>query len=208
MATVEHLAALVSDYAATLADQADHLTELDRPIGDADHGTNMARGLAQAALIRPADGFPTPEAYLKKVGMTVVGTVGGACGPLYGTFFLRMAGPLAGVVDADAAQLGRALAAGVDGVLARGRAAVGDKTMYDVWVPALLAYDEALAAGQDLAAALRAVADAGEQARDATRDLVARRGRASYLGERSRGHVDPGAASSALLLQSMARTLT
>lgn len=208
MARLEQFGALVADFARSVAEQEAYLTDLDRPIGDADHGTNMARGMAQAAQVGTGEEFGTIEAYLKKVGMTLVSTVGGASGPLYGTFFLRMAGPLAGSADVDATTLRTALAAGVDGLLARGRAEVGDKTLYDVWVPALAAYDAALAEGGDLRVALEAAAAAGERARDATRDLVARKGRASYLGERSRGHIDPGAASSALLLRSAARTLS
>lgn len=195
----------IEDYAATVAEQAGHLTDLDRAIGDGDHGSNMARGTKAVARLAEED-FPGLDAYLKKVGMTLVSTVGGASGPLYGTFFLRMAGPLAGVADADAAQVGQALRAGVEGVLARGKAEREDKTMYDAWAPALEAYDEAATDG-DLGAALTAAAKAAAGGRDATTDLVARKGRASYLGDRSRGHVDPGAASTTLLLESAARTL-
>jgi dihydroxyacetone kinase-like protein len=140
---------------------------------------------------------------LKRAGMTLVSTVGGASGPLYGTFFLRM-GTAAGAEPLDAAAFGAALRAGVEGVLARGKAERGDKTMYDALAPALEAYE---AAGDDLGAALRAAADAGAAGRDATTPLQARKGRASYLGERSIGHQDPGATSTALLLATAADTL-
>lgn len=205
MADLNAFHAWMADFASVVADQAEHLTELDRAIGDADHGSNMARGTAAVAALDPAD-FGSLEAYLKKVGMTLVSTVGGASGPLYGTFFLRMAGPLAGVQNAGTAELGSALEAGVQGVLARGKAELGDKTMYDAWSPALEAY-VAAGEGSDVGAALEAAAQAAAEGRDATIDLVARKGRASYLGERSKGHQDPGATSTALLLESAARTL-
>ncbi len=206
MADLAAFQSWMSDFASVIAEQADHLTDLDRAIGDADHGSNMARGTAAVAALDQEE-FSSPEAYLKKVGMTLVSTVGGASGPLYGTFFLRMAGPLAGVHDAGTAELGGALEAGVRGVLARGKAEPGDKTMYDAWSPALEAYAVARDADADVGAALQAAAKAAAQGRDATTELVARKGRASYLGERSKGHQDPGAASTTLLLESAARTL-
>lgn len=192
----------LADYAAVIHEHAGELTDLDRAIGDADHGSNMDRGLAAVAAV---DGraFDDAAAYLKKVGMTLVSTVGGASGPLFGTFFLRLGGALQG--DADAVEFGAALRAGLDGVVARGKAVVGDKTMVDALAPAVDAYDAAVSHG--LAAALRAAADAAASGREATIPLVARKGRASYLGERSAGHQDPGATSLALLLESAARTL-
>lgn len=198
--------AWMSDFASVIAEQEEHLTDLDRAIGDADHGSNMARGTAAVSALGHEE-FGSAEAYLKKVGMTLVSTVGGASGPLYGTFFLRMAGPLAGVQDVGTAELGTALEAGVQGVLARGKAEPGDKTMYDAWSPALQAYAEAGEQGADVGTALQAAARAAAEGRDATIDLVARKGRASYLGERSKGHQDPGATSTTLLLESAARTL-
>lgn len=206
MADLAAFRAWMTDFASVVADRAEELTELDRVIGDADHGTNMARGTAAVAALEEED-FASVDAYLKKVGMTLVSTVGGASGPLYGTFFLRMAGPLADVQDAGTAELGGALEAGVQGVLARGKAELGDKTMYDAWSPALEAYAAARDEDADVAAALRAAAQAAAGGRDATIDLVARKGRASYLGERSKGHQDPGATSTTLLLESAARTL-
>lgn len=207
MAGLQSFHSWVADFAAVVAEQAEHLTDLDRAIGDGDHGSNMKRGFAKAAGLTEAEEFTSIDAYLKKVGMTLVSTVGGASGPLYGTFFLRMAGPLSGVEQAGTTEVGAALRAGVEGVVARGKAEVEDKTMYDAWAPALTAFDDAARDGADLASALDAAARAAAAGRDATRDLVARKGRASYLGERSRGHVDPGAASTTLLLESAARTL-
>jgi dihydroxyacetone kinase-like protein len=207
MADLQSFQTWMADYAEVIKEQADYLTDLDRAIGDADHGSNMARGTAKVATLAAAEDFPTSEAYLKKVGMTLVSTVGGASGPLYGTFFLRMAGPLSGVGDAGVAEVGAALRAGVDGILARGKAELEDKTMYDAWAPALEAFDAAAADGADLAGALQAAATASAEGRDATLDLIARKGRASYLGERSRGHIDPGATSTTLLLESAARSL-
>lgn len=207
MADLQSFQGWMADYAEVIKEQADYLTDLDRAIGDADHGINMARGTVKVAALAEAEDFPSSEAYLKKVGMTLVSTVGGASGPLYGTFFLRLAGPLAGVADAGVEEVGAALRAGVDGILARGKAELEDKTMYDAWAPALEAYATAAADGADLRGALEAAAAASARGRDDTLDLVARKGRASYLGERSRGHIDPGATSTTLLLESAARTL-
>nr|WP_306255181.1 dihydroxyacetone kinase subunit DhaL [Ornithinimicrobium cryptoxanthini] len=204
---MQSFAAWIGDYAGVVAEQADYLTDLDRAIGDADHGSNMQRGMARAARLADEEEFTAIDAYLKKVGMSLVSNVGGASGPLYGTFFLRMGGALAGVEEAGAEEVGAALRAGVEGILARGKAEVGDKTMYDAWSPALDAFDAAVGAGGDLAGALAAAAEAAAKGRDGTEDLVARKGRASYLGERSRGHIDPGATSSTMLLESAARTL-
>jgi dihydroxyacetone kinase-like protein len=139
--------------------------------------------------------------------MTLVSTVGGASGPLYGTFFLRMATSIGDKPELDAAGFAAALRAGLDGVVARGKAAPGDKTMLDALIPAVDALDAALADGAGLRDALRAAADAADAGRDATIPLVARKGRASYLGERSAGHQDPGATSTALLLTAAAATL-
>ncbi|MBE6477373.1 MAG: dihydroxyacetone kinase subunit L [Propionibacteriaceae bacterium] len=187
---------------AVIAEHADELTQLDAAIGDADHGTNMRRGMAAAVEAVAAGQFTTADAMLKKVGMTLVSTVGGASGPLYGTFFLRMGGALAGKDEIDAAALAAAVEAGIGGLVQRGKAAAGEKTMLDAWYPAL----EALTAHPgDVAEATRAAADAAAAGRDATEPMIATKGRASYLGERSAGHIDPGAASTALLLDALAR---
>jgi dihydroxyacetone kinase-like protein len=194
-------------FADAVVEHQDELTRLDSAIGDADHGSNLARGMKAVVAALDAESPATPDAVLKRTGMTLVSTVGGASGPLYGTFFLRM-GTAAGQADLDAAGFGAALRAGVEGVVARGKAERGDKTMYDALAPALEAYDSQVnGAGDDVGAALRAAADAAAAGRDATIPLQARTGRASYLGERSVGHQDPGATSAALLLAAAASTL-
>lgn len=203
---VENFQNWLRDLASTLHDNAAYLTELDSAIGDADHGSNMDRGFAAVVAVMDETEFDSVDELLKKAGMTLVSKVGGASGPLYGTFFLRFGTALAGK-DITAASVGEALRAGVGGILARGKPELGDKTMYDAWAPALDAYDAAVAGGSDLADALRAAADAAAKGRDATIPLVARKGRASYLGERSAGHLDPGATSTTLLLESAARIL-
>jgi phosphoenolpyruvate---glycerone phosphotransferase subunit DhaL len=198
--TTADLTAWLREFARTVHDQRDHLTELDSAIGDADHGSNMDRGLA-AAVEAVDDSAPaTAGALLKKVGTTLVSTVGGASGPLYGTLFLRMGATLGEDDAVTPQQLAAALRAGLEGVAARGRAEVGDKTMLDALTPAVDALDAALADGAALPAALAAARDAAERGRDATTPLQARKGRASYLGERSVGHQDPGATSVALLV--------
>lgn len=186
------------------AEKRDWLTELDSAIGDADHGANMARGM-DAVVAKLDAGVPaTVDELLKTVGMTLVSSVGGASGPLYGTLFLRMGMAAGPVTELDAAALAGSLRAGLDGIVARGKAEAGDKTMFDAMAPAVDAFDSAISGGGDLAAAATAAAEAAAAGRDATEPLVARKGRASYLGERSAGHLDPGAASTTLLFESLA----
>ena len=187
-----------------IAENKDHLTHLDAAIGDADHGINMDRGMT-AVLGALDEAAPADiSALCKQVGMTLVKSVGGASGPLYGTFFLRMAGALSADESVDAADFAKALRAGVEGVVQRGRAEAGDKTMFDALAPALDALDAALASGGGLAAALADATIAAEKGRDATEFMVARKGRASYLGQRSVGHVDPGATSATILIAAAA----
>ena len=198
--TTAELMAWLREFARAVHEERDHLTELDSAIGDADHGTNMDRGLTAAVAALDEAAPATAGALLKKVGTTLVSTVGGASGPLYGTLFLRM-GVALGENDAvPPQQLAAALRAGLDGVAARGRAELGDKTMLDALAPAVDAMDTALADGATLPQALASARDAAERGRDATTPLQARKGRASYLGERSVGHQDPGATSVALLV--------
>jgi phosphoenolpyruvate---glycerone phosphotransferase subunit DhaL len=204
---VDNFVSWLRDAASTLHDNASYLTELDSAIGDADHGANMDRGFKAVVALLDESTFESADELMKKAGMTLVSKVGGASGPLYGTFFLRFGGALAGTSPITAETIGEAFKAGVGGILARGKAELGDKTMYDAWAPALDAYDAAVAGGSDLAGALNAAAEAAAKGRDATIPLVARKGRASYLGERSAGHLDPGATSTTLLLESAARTL-
>lgn len=158
-----------------------------------------------APWVKLAAGAPgTIDELLKTVGMTLVSSVGGASGPLYGTFFLRMGMTAGAVSELDGPALATALRAGLDGIVARGKAEAGDKTMFDAMAPAVDAMDAALAEGSTVADAVTAAADAAEKGRDATLPLVARKGRASYLGERSAGHLDPGAASTAILFDTLA----
>ena len=194
----------VSRFGAAVTEKRDWLTELDSAIGDADHGANMARGMSAVGEKLSAGAPGTVDELLKTVGMTLVSSVGGASGPLYGTFFLRM-GMAAGPVTAlDGPALAAALRAGLDGIVARGKAEAGDKSMFDAMAPAVDAMDAALAAGASVPDAAKAASDAAAAGRDATLPLVARKGRASYLGERSAGHLDPGAASTAILLDTLA----
>jgi len=191
----------VRTFAALVAKNRDYLTELDAAIGDADHGSNMDRGMKAvvAALddTRPA----TAGALFSKVGMTLVSTVGGASGPLFGTLFLRMGSSFGDAEQASPQQLAAALRAGMEGVVARGKAEAGDKTMYDALAPAVDALEGALSGQATVAEALKRAFEAAMVGRDATTPMLARKGRASYLGERSIGHQDPGATSVALLLQ-------
>ena len=182
------------------------LSEIDGAIGDGDHGNNMSKGFSQAgAAIGDASGGLA--AAMSTLGETLLEGIGGSMGPLYGTFFLDMAGALGTAETLDAVGFGRMMRAGLDGVRELGSARPGDKTLLDALVPALDAYDAAQARGEDFAASLDAMSAAAERGRDATRDMVARIGRAARLGERSRGTIDAGAASCCLILQSMAAGL-
>lgn len=193
--------------AARLKAERQYLTALDSPIGDADHGTNMDRGFsAVVAKLPDLDGKP-PGQILKTVGATLVSTVGGAAGPLYGTAFLR-----AGTALGDRAELAeedvvRALDAALEGLVARGKARPGEKTMLDALVPALEAFKAARARGADTLAAARAATDAAEAGMKATIPMLATKGRASYLGERSIGHQDPGATSAYYIAAALLATL-
>ena len=201
------VAAWLRAFARAVAERRDELTALDAAIGDADHGINMDRGLQ--AVLAKLDGAgdaagETVGALLKSVGMTLVSTVGGAAGPLYGTFFLRAAAAAGDAATLTPAQWSTAFAAGVAGVQARGKAEPGDKTMVDALVPAAAALEAAVADGAPAAEALGRAAAAARQGMAATIPLVARKGRASYLGERSAGTQDPGATSSWLLVETAA----
>jgi dihydroxyacetone kinase-like protein len=197
----------INAYGAAIADNRDYLTTLDSAIGDADHGTNMERGMRKA--LERLDGVEGDDigATLKAVGMALVSSVGGAGGPLYGTLFIQMGGATAGKDEVVLADWAQAVKAGVDGVQSRGKAEPGDKTMVDALLPAAEALREAADQGTELAEALRQAAGAAEEGMKATIELVARKGRASYLGPRSAGHQDPGATSSYLLMKSAADVL-
>ncbi len=197
----------IQAFAAAVAENKEYLTELDSAIGDADHGINMDRGMQAVLQKMDAGAAGDIGALLKTVGMTLVSTVGGAGGPLYGTLFLQMGAAAAGKPELSGDEWAAALAAGVAGVQRRGRAEPGDKTMIDALVPAVEAVKSALADGCRLDEALRRSAQAAADGMTATIPLVARKGRASYLGERSANHQDPGATSSWLLLRTAAETL-
>lgn len=185
-----------------VADRKAELTALDRAIGDGDHGENLDRGF-QAVLgkLESLEEGATPGAVLKLVATTLISTVGGASGPLYGTAFLKASVAAGERESLDAAALVEVLTAARDGIVARGKAELGDKTMVDAWTPAV---DAAAAAGDDVEAVLDAAASAAEAGAAATEPLIAHKGRASYLGERAQGHRDPGSESTALILRAAA----
>ncbi len=190
--------------AADVAEQRDYLVDLDRAIGDGDHGENMDRGF-KAAVEALGQAQPASVAeVLKTVAKTLMSTVGGAAGPLYGTAFLR-ASKAAGDGDLDGAGVAAVIAGALDGIQARGKATTGEKTMVDAWTPALEAARAAAESGSDPAAVLEAAATAAEAGAAATEPLRATKGRASYLGERSIGHLDPGAVSTSLILRAAVR---
>ena len=190
--------------AADVAEQRDYLVDLDRAIGDGDHGENMDRGF-KAAVEALGQAQPASVAeVLKTVAKTLMSTVGGAAGPLYGTAFLR-ASKAAGDGDLDGAGVAAVIAGALDGIQARGKATTGEKTMVDAWTPALEAARAAAESGSDPAAVLEAAATAAEAGAAASEPMRATKGRASYLGERSIGHLDPGAVSTSLILRAAVR---
>jgi phosphoenolpyruvate---glycerone phosphotransferase subunit DhaL len=190
-------------FAGEMAEHRAELVALDTAIGDGDHGTNMNRGMTKA--LEKLDGAEQadPGAVLKTVAMALVSSVGGAAGPLYGTLFLQMGGALAGETDVDLPTYAAAWRKGLEGVQARGKAEPGDKTMVDALTPAV----EALEAASDLNDGLNAAVQAAEEGMKATTPLIARKGRASYLGERSQDHQDPGATSTYYLFKTAAEAL-
>ena len=195
------LARFLRLFTQRLEERKGELTELDARIGDADHGINMARGFNAVVGKLDSLGDGTPGALAKQVGMTLISTVGGAAGPLYGTFFLRFAGAAGEAATLSPQLLGEALRAGLEGVAQRGKAEADDKTMVDAMRPAVEAYEAAI--GDGVPAALGAAAEAAAAGRDRITPLVARKGRASYLGERSANHQDPGATSTTILFEAL-----
>lgn len=198
----------IRSYAAVVRENRDYLTQLDSAIGDADHGANMDRGFQAVAAKLPTLEDKDIGTILKTSGMTLLSTVGGAGGPLYGTLFMQFGTAGAGKDELSDADVVTMFDAGLKGVVSRGKAEVGDKTMVDALTPAVAALREAVDKGEPLPTALEAMRAAAEQGMTDTIPLVARKGRASYLGERSAGHQDPGATSSYLLLKTAAETLT
>jgi len=205
--TAEDLRRFLTLFAAQVATEREELTRLDSAIGDGDHGINMDRGMK--AILEALPGLEASDAgsLLKQAGMRLISTVGGASGPLYGTFFLRMGTVLGDAGEVSRDQFVAALRAGLEGVVARGKAQPDDKTMVDAMAPAVEALESA-ADGSDWVEALTRAAGAAAAGRDRVTPLVARKGRASYLGERAAGHPDPGATSTALLFATLRDTFT
>jgi dihydroxyacetone kinase-like protein len=194
--------------AASLKENRDYLTQLDAAIGDADHGANMDRGFTAVVTKLEADDAPdAPGPMLVVAGSTLVSTVGGASGPLWGSALRRAGRAIGSGAEFDGAELARALRAALDGVVELGAAEEGDKTMVDSLAPAVRALDESLQGGASIADALATAQAAGEEGMHATVPLLAQKGRASYLGERSIGHQDPGATSTALILAALAQSV-
>jgi dihydroxyacetone kinase-like protein len=199
----EFFRAWIAEIAAVVQAQRDHLTQLDSAIGDADHGINLARGFgAVQAALAGAD-TPTPGSVLLLTGSTLISKVGGASGPLYGTAFRRAAKSLGDEPEVELPAVAEALAAALNGVKKLGAANEGEKTMVDVLAPAVAAFSKAVSEGAPTADAMAALTDAADAGSRDTIEMQARKGRASYLGPRSVGHEDPGAASAALMLHAL-----
>jgi phosphoenolpyruvate---glycerone phosphotransferase subunit DhaL len=198
--TAEGLVTAIRAAADTVAEHRVELIQLDRVIGDGDHGENLARGFTAVLAAFEQSTPDSPSAVLRTVASTLISKVGGAAGPLYGTAFLRASAAVKDKAELGPAEVVEALTAALGGVVARGKAELGDKTMVDALDPAV----KAAAAGESVAEVLALAADAAEKGADATVPLVARKGRASYLGERSADHMDPGARSTSLLLRAFA----
>jgi dihydroxyacetone kinase-like protein len=201
--TTDTVTAWMTRFAESMSEHREELVQLDTAIGDGDHGTNMDRGMRKALENLGAKEQADTGAVLKTVAMALVSSVGGAAGPLYGTLLLQMGTALDGKPEVDLAGYAAAWSKGVAGVQARGKAEPGDKTMVDALLPAVAALEQA----SDLDSGLRAAASAAEQGMRDTIPLIARKGRASYLGERSKDHQDPGATSSYYLCQTAAEAL-
>jgi phosphoenolpyruvate---glycerone phosphotransferase subunit DhaL len=207
--TADQIVAWIERYSNRIAEEKELLTKLDSDIGDADHGNNMNRGF-QAVLAKKTELQGTEDigALLKIVAMTLISTVGGAAGALYGTFFLQASNVTAGKTELTPEEFLLVLEKGLAGIVLRGKAAIGDKTMVDALHPAVKACRHAIQANEPLDHALAQAVAAAEAGLKSTIPLIARRGRASYLGERSINHQDPGATSTFFLFQSAAETLT
>lgn len=200
----KQMAAIVEGMAKKIEAEKEYLTELDNEIGDGDHGINLARGFEAVEKKLPFLAGGDIGALLKGVGMQLVSTVGGASGPLYGTAFMKAGMACKGLTEIDGPAFVKAMEAAVDGIKMRGKATEGEKTMLDALCPALKVMQDDVAAGKSLKEALQDAAQAAEKGVEYTKTIIATKGRASYLGERSLGHQDPGATSSLYLLQVLA----
>ncbi len=202
----DDIVAWIKAIAGMIAENSSYLTELDSAIGDADHGANMDRGFKAVTNKLPEISDKDIGTIFKTVGMTLLSTVGGASGPLYGTWFLQAGMKTAGKMELTLADWTEVLEASLTGIVMRGKAELGDKTMVDALTPAVNALKQAIQENQPLNAALERSAGSAQKGMEATIPLVARKGRASYLGERSAGHQDPGATSTYLMLKVAAET--
>lgn len=200
----KQMAAIVEGMAKKIEAEKEYLTELDNEIGDGDHGINLARGFEAVEKKLPSLAGGDIGALLKGIGMQLVSTVGGASGPLYGTAFMKAGMACKGLTEIDGPAFVKAMEAAVDGIKMRGKATEGEKTMLDALCPALKVMQDDVAAGKSLKEALQDAAQAAEKGVEYTKTIIATKGRASYLGERSLGHQDPGATSSLYLLQVLA----
>ena len=207
MINKEHIVQWLEAVATMLAENKEYLTELDAAIGDADHGINMNRGFQKVMDKLPTFADKDIGTILKNVSMNLISSVGGASGPLYGTFFLKASTKVTGKQELTGEDMAALLQAAVDGVVQRGRANLGDKTMLDALFPAVDTFKEAISNNKSTVEALQKAVAAAESGMKDTIPLVARKGRASYLGERSAGHQDPGATSSYLILKTLLETL-
>jgi len=205
--TAEHVTRFLEGIAARIKEHRDELTQLDSPIGDADHGINLDRGFTAVLSKLPTVADKDIGTILKTTGMTLVSTVGGASGPLYGTAFIRAGMALADRYELTEGEVVAALEAALEGIIARGKANRGDKTMVDAIGPGIDALKEAQASGEDFPNAMRRAVAAVEAGMRATIPMLALKGRASYLGERSIGHQDPGATSAYYIAQVMLETI-
>ena len=190
-------------YNELLQENKRYLSDLDSPIGDADHGINMARGFGKVAEKLPSISEADIGSIFKTAAMTLLSSVGGASGPLYGTFFLRAGQTVGAKEELSTEELSQMVASGVEGIKHRGHANVGDKTMIDAWMPAVAALEKEAGNGGSMQQAISAAMDASEQGMKDTIPLKAKKGRASYLGDRSIGHQDPGATSTFLMLKAL-----
>lgn len=207
MVTKGQIVTWLEKSAAILNENKDYLTQLDSAIGDADHGVNMARGFNKVLEKLPDVADKDIGNILKATGMTLISSVGGASGPLYGTFFMRSGMAMAAKEELSDEDLLKLLETGVEGIVQRGQAQLEDKTMIDAWYPALEALRSAVENGSNTVDALKAGVAGADKGMKATIPLQAKKGRASYLGERSIGHQDPGATSSFLLLKALLKTI-
>jgi dihydroxyacetone kinase-like protein len=203
MVTQVQIIAWLQVFAHVIEHHKEQLTELDAAIGDADHGINMDRGFKKITNILPSFADQDISSIFKTVSMTLISSIGGASGPLYGTWFLRASKVTNGKEELTAADLLELLKSGLDGVIERGKAQLGDKTMVDVLSPAVTAFEQAIRNNSNTVAALQASVTAAEQGLKQTIPMLAKKGRASYLGDRSIGHQDPGGTSAYWMLRSL-----